>query len=305
MAINTLHRLDKIVFAGPSTLNEISSSRISAGIESMLEHPAGHVWPMFRANMRQRPTIEGSTPQLATFLALCNAGGVALGASTFYLKKATTTGSVARATTGHKRIVVNSLVLHWTQIRLPHNGKGEAQFIVTANYDGTNAPFVYTGSIALTGNLTATEYFGAGPVYINDVLVPGVQDITIDSGIQLVQEGGESDVWDTFVGIETGAPTITIQTKEETNWSTLGLAGVALDGSDGVLCFARKYAANGARVANATTEHISFQGLLGSAIPQDTNGEGTSTISDTLKCELVASSDSVLPLLTSVGVAIP
>lgn len=304
MAIATLHRLDKISFAGPVVIDQLSNCRFNSGIESMLEHPSGHLWPMFRANMRQRPVIEGSTSQLTTFLGLCGVGGTALGASTFYLKKATTTGSVARATTGHKRIVVNSLVLHWTQIRLPHNGKGEAQFVVTANYDGSNDPFVYTGSVALAGNLTASQYFGAGPVSVNGVAVPGVQEITIDSGIQLVQEGGESEEFDTFVGIETGAPTITIQTREETNWSTLGLRGTALDGSNGVLCYARKYAANGSRVANATAEHISFQGLLGSAIPQDTNGDTTSPISDTFKCELVATSDSVLPLLISTGVAI-
>lgn len=304
MAINTLHRLDKIIFAGGVNINELSNSRMNAGIESMTEHPTGHLWPMFRANMRQRPVIEGSTPQLATLLAACGVGGVALGASTFFLKKATTTGSVARATTGHKKIVVNSLVLHWTQIKLPHNGKGEVQFVVTANYDGTNDPFVYTGSVALSGNLTATEYFGAGPVSINGVAVPGVQDITIESGIQLVQEGGESEEFDTFIGIDTGNPSITIQTREAINWSTLGLRGTALDGTDGVFCYARKYAANGSRVANGTAEHISFQGLLGSALPQDTNGDGTSPISDTFKCELVAASDSVVPLLTSVGVVI-
>lgn len=304
MPITTLDRLDTIVFAGPFTLTELANVRQTAGIESMIEHPAGHIWPMFRANMRQRPVIEASTPQLSTLLANCGVGGVALGASTFYRKLVTTTGTSARAGTVHSKLVINSLILHWTQIKLPHNGIGEASFIVTANYDGTNDPFVYTGSVALAGNLTATEYFGTGPWSINGTLVNGIQDVTIDSGIQLISEGGESEEFDTFVAIETGNPSVTLTTKTPTNWGTLGLRGTALNGSTGLVGYARKYAANGSKVANGTASHIKFQGLLGSAIPIDANGEKTATFSETLKCELVAASDSVLPLLITTGSAI-
>jgi len=304
MGITTLHRLDKLVFPSSVVFNALSNCRWNAGIESMLEHPAGHINPMFVAGLRARPTIEFSTPELSVLLANIGVGGAEFAAITTYLKKATTTGSVARATTGHKRIVVNQSVAYWSQIRLPHNGKAEAQVVIAANYDGTNAPFVYTGSVALTGNLTASRYFGCGPGSVNGVALDGIQEITISSGIQLVQEGGSSEVYDTFTGIETTAPTVTIQTKEAVNWSTFALTGVALDGTDGLEFYARAYKNMETRYADADTEHIFFKGVLGRATPQDTNGDSTSTVTDTCKFELISGSDSVLPLVVTTGVAI-
>lgn len=304
MSISTIHRLDRLLLPSSVAIDEIRNARWNAGIQSLLERPAGHVHPMFRANQSQKPTLEFATNQLSTLLAVVGVGGASLAATQSYFKLANTTGNVARATTSHKRITINSSVIYWTSIRLSHNGAGEANCVIACNWDGTNDPFVYTGGVALNGNPTSGEWFGAGPVSINGTLVPGIQEITINSGIKLTQEGGESDLWDTFTGIEMTEPSVTIQTKEMTNWATLGLTGLALNGSTGLVFYARKFAANGSRVANATQQHISFQGLLGSAIPIDTSGDGTSPLSDTLRCELVAGSDSVLPLLISTGVAI-
>lgn len=304
MAISTIHRLDKVAF--PSSVNfvEVTNMKWNAGIEMMLERPAGHIYPMFAANQKQKATIEFTTPQIETVLGAMTVGGAAFGAISTYFKAASTTGSVARATLGHKRVVVNSSIGYWSSIRLPHNGRAEASVMIAANYDGSNNPFVYTGSIALAGNITATEYFGAGPVSINGTSIPGVQDITIESGITLTQEGGESELWDTFTGIEQGNPVVTITTREMVNWSTIGLAGLALNGSTGLSFYARKYSANGSRVANATAQHIKFDGILGMAIPMDSSGDGTAPISDTIKVHLTATSDSVLPLIATTSSAI-
>jgi hypothetical protein len=304
MPIQTLHKLDKLVLAGPVSICALTNQRISAGIEMMMEKPAGHTHDMFAAIMRQRPKTEFSTPQLATILGLIPVSGVALGASTLYLKKAAAIAAVARATAGHKKLVLNSLVAYWTQIRLPHNGKGEIQVVLCAVYDGTNQPYVYTGSVALSGNLTSTEYFGAGPVSINGVAVPGVQEITIQSGIQLYEEGASTEVYDTFVGVETTGVTVTVQTKEMTNWSVLGLNGVALDGTAGLAFYARAFKNQDTRYADSATSHILGQALYGMAIPQDTNGDGSATLTDTLQVHCIANTDSSLPLVFTPAIAI-
>lgn len=304
MAVSTLYRLDKILLPSSVNIDQISSATWTAGIESILEYPAGHIHPLFRANAKQNPSIEFTTHQLSTLLAVVGVAGASTAAINTYFKRASATGNVARATTSHQRLAINSSVIYWSQIRLMHNAPSEATCTIQCNYDGSNEPFVYTGSVALSGTQSAAEIFGAGPVSINGSSVPGVQEVTVSSGVQVVQEGGESELYPTFVGIQMTKPTVTIQTKEMVNWSTYGLNGTALNGSTGVVFYARKFSANGSRVANGTTEHISFQGLLGSAIPQTTSGQSNDTLSDTLVCELVASSDSVLPLLISTGVAI-
>ena len=307
MAISTIHRLDKIT--GPVALSEINSSKISAGIKSMVETPAGHIHPMFRANQDQKPVIEFSTPQLVTFLtATTGLTGYSISGTPLvsWIKKANNIGSVARATTSHSKITVNLGILHCASISLPHNGRAECRGIVTAGYDGTNDPLVSShGNVALSGNLTATEYFCAGPASFNGTSLPGVKSIEVDCGVELLCESSDGELWPSFVGIQTVAPTVTITLFEKVNWNTLTLQGTALNGSTGLVFYARKYA-NGspARVANATTEHIKFVGLNGAILPMDTNGQDSSPLTDSLKIELVSGSDSILPLTIDTASAI-
>lgn len=305
--LQTVWKLDKVVMPSSVEFSQISSSRIDAGIESMLEYPAGHPHPMFRANLRQRPRVEFVTPELDVLLGAIGVGGASVGTNTdCFLKAGTQTGSTARASTAHTRLRIASSFAYWSQIRLTHNGKSEATVMVMPVYDGTNNPIVIAGgSVALSGNLGAGTFFGAGPLYINGTEVVGVQSITIDSGMKLIQAGDASNVWDTFIGVEQTAPSVTVQLLREYNWSGLTLPGTALNGSTGLVCYARKYSNNGTRVANATTQHISFTGLLGTAIPMDTNGQASSPITDTIKFELISSSDSVVPLTLSTSAAIP
>lgn len=304
MAVSAVYKLDKIVLPSAVETSQITRSRWDAGIESILERPAGHAHPMFRGTLMQRPKLEFSTTDIGTILGVIGVGGAALGSTSTYMKAAAQVGNVARATTGHKRIVLPASLGYWTQIKLPHNGRAEIDVCLQAQWDGTNDPFVYTASVALSGNLTSPNYFGCGPCSINGSLVPQVQEITIDSGIKLIQAGTASEPWDTFVAVEETAPTVTIKCFSEINWSGLGLIGLALNGSSGLVFYARKYAAGGTRVADATASHIKFIGLNGSAIPVDSNGEGAGLISDTLRVELISASDSVLPLTGTVGSAI-
>ena len=306
MAISTIHRLDKIT--GPVALTEITSSKISAGIASMIETPSGHVHPMFRANKDQKPVIEFSTPELETLLtATTGLTGLSISGTPLvsWIKKANATGNIARATTSHSKVTVNLGILHVASISLPHNGRAECRGIVTTSYDGTNDPLVYATSVALSGNITGTEYFCAGPVSVNGTSLPGVKSIEVDCGVDLLHESADGEVWPSFVGIQTVAPTVTIKLFEKVLLNTIGLQGLALNGTTGLVFYARKYA-NGspARVANATTQHIKFIGLNGAAIPIDTDAQDSSPYTDTIRFELVAGSDSILPLTVTPSSAI-
>jgi len=304
MSIDTVFKLDKIVLASGQEIHSLSNEQQQFGIQTLVERSAGEVWPNFIANQSQRPQISFSTKQLDVLLANVGvAGNFALTNIGAYLKKGAGAGSVARASTVHERMVIAEACVYWSSIRLPHNGTGEASVMIVPIFDGSNDPIVFTGSVALPGSLTAASYFGAGPVAINDVAIPGVQEITIDSGIQLLQLGASSEEFDTFVGNETGHVVITIKTLEQTNWAALGLRGAVLDGTDGLVCYGRKYAAGGSRVANATAEHLKFVALAGKCIPIDTSGQDSSPVTDTLRVEL-ADSSSGPGLTITVGSAI-
>lgn len=305
MPVNTIHKIDKIVFPSSVEFSQLTNTDVQGGIQMLKVRPAGHPHVMFVANQKQEPVINFTTNELSTLLGTVGVGGAAIGNSSYvYYKKAAETGSVARATTEHHRLVIAEMLAHWSTIRLPHNGNGEADVVLAPNFDGTNDPVVYGGSVALSGNLSAAQNFGAGPVGLNGTALPAVQNIEISSGIQLIRAGGDSEEWDTFIGVETTDVVVTLTFLEAINWGTLGLTGTALNGTSGLEFYARKYAANGSRVANATAEHIYFKATTGKAVPVNTTGQNSSPISDTLRVECVASSDSVLPLIPTLDSAI-
>ena len=301
----THHKIDKIVLPSSVEFSQIQNDDVQAGLQMLKSRPAGHPHAMFVSNQKQEPLINFTTNELTTLLGAIGVGGLGIGNTSYvYYKVATQTGSVARATTSHHRLGIAEALAYWSTIRLPHNGHGDADVILAPVFDGTNDPIVYGGTQALSGNLSAGENFGAGPVGLNDVALPGVQNIEIASGITLLRAGGESDQWDTFIGVEMTDVIVTITFNQAVNWGTIGLEGTALDGSDGLEFYARKYAANGDRVANATAEHIYFQATDGKAIPVNTTGEGASLTSDTLQVECIAGADDELPLAITVDSAI-
>lgn len=299
MSISTLHRLDAIIMPSSVQISVVKNARWSAGIQTFLEHPAGGIFPMFRANQHQKPQISFSTPQLDTLLAAVGPAGASVGQIDTYYKTASATGNVARATTSHQRVRISQSLVYWTQVRLTDKGMGEAQVMIQPVYDGVNDPFAYTGSVALASTLAAGNFFGAGPCKINGVSIPGIQEITIDSGIKVLTQGDSSEEFDTFAGIEEVNPSITIKTVETVNWSTILLRGTVLDGTNGVLCYGRKYSNYGSRVANGTAQHLAFTGLYGTAIPVETGGDGRSPLSDTIKIELVSTVAETSPLSVS------
>jgi hypothetical protein len=304
MAITAPFKLDKIRLPSTVDIDVVSNATIDAGISNFTERPAGHVSPMFTGNQAQKPMVEFTTPQLDVLLGAVTLAGVSAGTISLYLKAATVTGNTARATTAHKKIDIASSCLYWTSLRLPHNGQAEITARIQAAFDGTNDPFVYGGSVAVPSTLSAGTFFGAGPVSLNGTTLPAVQSITVDSGINMIQAGGESEEFDTFIGIESSAPVVTIQFLQEVNWSSIGLRGTTLNGTTGLVFYGRKYANKASRVANATAEHIKFTVLNGVANPVNTTGQRSSLVSDTLRIHAIAGTDSVLPLTVSTASAI-
>lgn len=305
MAVTSLFHLDKIVLPSSVEFQSLKNMRWDAGIQTLTERGAGEVHPNFLATGVQKPLVGFTTPQLDTLLTNVPLIGASItGGITTYFKQAAVTGRVARATTTHKKVAIALACVYWTSIKLTHNGVAEADVVIVAVYDGTNAPFAYTGSVALSGTIIPQNYFGAGPCSINGSLIGAVQDITVNSGIRLTEQGGESEVYNTFVGIEVTEPHVDITTKHAVNWATIGLVGTALNGTTGLTFYARKFAADGQRVADGTAEHILFNAPFGRAIPQNSSGDMSNPISDTLRVELRQNTTAATPLTITPASAI-
>lgn len=294
MAIAEEWFLDKVILPSSVEFQSFRNLRLDAGIQTMIERGAGEVHPNFIANQQQMQAVTFETPEIDTMLANYGfAGSVASVAMWF--KKGATTGRVARATTSHFKEAFTTSCIYLSSIKLPHNGVGTADVTIRSIYDGSNAPLIHTGSSALSGSIATTDYFGAGPIELNGTSYSDVQDITINTGVELAELGGSSEVWNTAIAVRIVEVSIEVRLLRAINWGTaITHSGIALNGTSGFIAYGRKYSPDGTRVADATAGHVGISALDGMVIPLNTSGEGSNIVSDTFRviCRYNATADS-------------
>lgn len=305
MPVNTLHKLDKIVFANGVEIDVLERATWDSGIDTLLQRPSGHPVPMFSATRRQRPVVTFDTPEIDKIIDVCPVNGLPLtGANYTFFKRAAETGSAARSAAQHQRIAVQKLFLHWSSIKLQHNGIGSISCVITAVHDGTNDPIVHAGSVALPGDLSAGTFFGIGPVFYNGSEIEAPQEATINSGVRLQEIGAGSEVYDSFVGVDELSPRAMVRTLDMLNWSQLTLTGTALNGSQGLVIYGRKYKNTEDRVPVGTSEHIKIQGLHGQILPGKTSGSGNDLLTDEIDAHFIGDDDDDVGLLLTANTPI-
>lgn len=287
MATSGVSYLDKIVTTTPNmTIQSLSSGSLNANIQSLVERGSGEILPNFISTQSQKPTIEFTTPEIDQVLTACGHTGTSIATGTFWIKAGATAGRVARATASHERIACTTGLMYWDRIRLPHNGKGEIDARIITVWDGTNAPFIRTGSSALSGTVSATNYYRCGPAKINNTAIGALQEITINNNVQIEEVSSDGDVLTSFASVKTCETVIEVRTLNMINWGTsITYDGIPLDGTNGFVCWARKFSADNQMVANATAEHISLTILQGRIVPLDTQGQGSEILSDRFRVE--------------------
>jgi hypothetical protein len=259
----TVHRLDAITI-NSTTVKAITESAVTGNVSAIKSMASGDFAPVFIGHGTQAPEIRFTTADLAAVLVTAGVvcEGLALSAASYqYWKLVPQVGRTSRSATSHIRNVVNQGVFYWDTITLPQNDMGTVSVVLASSYDGTNAPIVPAGSVALpAAEVSAATYFGCGPIQINGTLVPNIRDVTISSNITAVPKYVDSVPWPVGIYLQEAAPTITITTEELGLLTSTGLVGGALNGSTGLAIYGRKFinnATGGAqRVAAATEEHL-------------------------------------------------
>jgi hypothetical protein len=306
MAVANAHVLHGIL-NGASFISQVTNARVSPQINEQVSFAAGLPVPLFVGNLGQNPDITFDTTQLVTILDLVKSSTTPIikdlsGANTdLYFKVVAERGTrTADASLAHLRFRAAEAVLICNQITAGHQSEASASCRIALPYDGTNEPLVPAGSLALAGTPSAATHFVAGPVFINTVQVTGIQDITIDFGWQLFEIGGGGELYNTFLAVQSQAPSVTITTTN-VPWPTYGLNGTALTA---LSVYLRKVSATG-RVANGTAQHIKFAATAGDIFISDTTSGNNDMASTTIRMPLVAPSATGDPLsITSTAVAI-
>jgi hypothetical protein len=212
------------------------------------------------------------------------------GNTDLFYKQVTNLGvRLAAATTSHLRFRMASSVLYWTSIGAQHQQIASLAGRIVPIYNGTNAPIVPAGSLALSGTPAAAEYYTLGPVVINTVTLPGVQSWTLDLGIRVMEVSSDGDVYTTFCAIQEREPVLEVTSLETGAWATYGLDGTAVSA---LVFYLRKKAADGGNVANGTTGHMSFTAGGGKIMLGSTSAGGNEPAGTTLRIPLRAADSS-------------
>jgi len=283
---------------GSTFISEFTAQEVSPSIQPFLSHSAGHMYPQHADVMKAMPEIRFTTPQIKTILDLVDDDGIAdLSAANtdlYFKAAADQSNRTADATTAHHRYRASKVLLVLERISAPHDGDAQAQCRLICSYDGTNAPLVYAGSVALAGTPATAAHYTLGEVHINGSEIDGPQNMDLDWGQNILQAGGSGELYNTFHCQLQSTPRVTIDVMNSVPWTL----GQAFDLTAGCSFYLRKRSRTG-RVADATAEHIKLTASEGLGCIERTSGDGMSPNTTTIALNLIAPDATTAPLIVS------
>ncbi len=282
MSVPSLYVLHGLITPTLSFYSQIEDGRIAANLITSEQFAAGHPQPLAVHTYGMRPEIPFSTKQLATLLGDCGLFGAGISGNVdFFLKKVSDLSTrVANATTQHLRYRAAKSLIYWTGLSVEQNGDAMAQVRVVPAYDGTNAPLVAAGSVALSGTPTASEIFTLGPVKINGSLISGVEGVSLELNCELYEIASDGESYLSLVAIKRQNPMLTIRGVNAVNQVTYTLAGAALTSWSFAL---RRMTTDAGPVADGTSSHIVISGAGGAIEPLENSGSGNEAVRNQLR----------------------
>lgn len=144
------------------------------------------------------------------------------------------------------------------QIELPHRGAAVVSAEAFARKNSTTAPVTFSETDSLPSIYAAVSaMWTLGPWKLGANEIPGIERVSIDPGIEIVAEAGDSDIYPTFIAIRRIQPRITIAARHVDVTSFLTEDGL-YSAAASVVGYARKRSEGGTFVADGTAEHIKF-----------------------------------------------
>lgn len=253
-----LHTHGVFVLPGGQIYGGVSHS-IDPGIETVREHGDGHVDDAFAAVIMQSPRFSLSTRAVAAALALVGIGGVDIAAAAdLWLQRFAAGGTRMTGANSTKFTFALGMACLRT-LECDDGGLATLAIdVVARSSDGITAPMTVTAASTMPALTLLDQAFTLGPVSINGTTLGGVKSTRVDFGKQLVVESGDGDTYPTFIAIQARQPSILVRTTQTQHVAGGGLGQIIAQGATDSAVYFRRVAKNGTRVANATTQHLSF-----------------------------------------------
>lgn len=289
-------------------LGGITQETLSTGFEVQRDLVSGSIYPRHQSVTAIKPSGGFTTKHIARALGLIgltglNIGGLGTGLGMFAYQKQG--GGSRYVGASHRKYTVRDGLVFPRRLSITHQGDATLNYVVAIIFDGSNAPILYTDSVALPAETVTPERFTIGPLFLGGLgQLTQIQNIDLDFGLTVNPAGADSEVYDTFVSLDESTPELTVRATQP-EWfgdSAVPLEGLACTHANTRL-FLRKRQRDSTFHANNEAEHVklTLNGLAYIEDPIDAAGTGDAEI--TLRLPL-SHDGTTVPLVATVGQAI-
>lgn len=270
-----------------NVLGGVVQQAVNTGSDVRGESADGATFARIMSLVSQTPGAAFTTLSIANALDLCGLTGTPISGLGFFLYgHQHAPGGTRKGAGAHKEFKIpNGIVIPRT-LSVDHLGDARISYEVMATFDGSNLPVIPSESVTLPTDPNDNERFTLGKTTIGGFLLQSMRSLEIDFGIDVQGEGGDSDLYPTFVSIRSIRPVLTIRGIDLDWFKTSG--AIALQGLPATQAnttfFLRRRKDGGTFELDASALHIKFNGagLVTVTTPQDaatgTPSEATITV---------------------------
>lgn len=269
MSVTLKHSLHGVVL-DMTKIGGITAQSMPTGTEVQNDPDSGQINATFQAVIAQKHIPTFSTQAVGTTLTKIGTQGWTIAGVFFamYAQKWAAGAGRASGSVHNKYVYRNGLVVP-ESLSVAHGENASLSCIGHITFDGSNSPIVVTANNVLVTGFVENERFGLGPITIAGKTIANVKSIELSFGLDVVSDGSDGDIWDTFVSLRSVQPILTIRgtqldIAESGNFPVGGYTSATQVIAVGTPCthantifYLRKRTASG-YVPKATVEHIKF-----------------------------------------------
>jgi len=280
MALTRVYTSGPIVFGGTGAFNldGVETQMDDVGAEVVRMFAAGQVDPSFAAIFTIAPKMTATITDIKTAIdggiflngLAFETGGSAITTCDIYFVQTDASGT-RKSGSNHSRTRFAKGLVVPRRIMARQGEPAKMDIEIWPVYDGTNEIAVPDNAVALPHTPVIDEAWTLGPVSFNGTAVDGLQEWTLDFGIEVEAMYSDGLEKPSRVHISQRAPTLDIPNKDLAQYATFTLDGTVQTATDSVF-YLRKMVRASSTLANATAEHIKFTVDDGLFVPMSRGG---------------------------------
>lgn len=225
---------------------------------------AGKQYPAHVSVTEQKPRPTFSTRNIDVALAKIGLTGYVIDGDTNpglqIVKVVLDTNGQPKSGSSHVIYRIRKGLILPSRLTVPHRGHAELEYMIYPLYDGSNDIITVSTAAALPGTWADTTRYAMGGSTVGSVAVSNKTSLEINFGHTCETYGGDSNLWDTELEVESIAPTITFRGRFDDLFdaASIPIEGLQAQHADTQIDLRKRDQTTAGFVADLTAEHITI-----------------------------------------------